>query len=110
MKKLLFCILAFSYIVWDRSYYGYVEDIEGEKEVFEKKFFSMRTEFYDVFSMRDTDKRLDELDVDERQAVIDFCKYRLGIITKLASQAELEQCKWVRPQLPSKYPYTYPPQ
>jgi len=110
MKKLLFCILLLSYIVWDRSYYGYVEDIEGEKEVFEKKFFSMRTEFYDVFSMRDTDKRLDELDVDERQAVIDFCKYRLGIITKLASQEELEQCKLVRPQLPSKYPYTYPPQ
>jgi hypothetical protein len=49
--------------------------------------------FENIFANLRDDKKLSKLDIQERQKVIDYCKYRLGIDTTLETQDDLERCK-----------------
>jgi hypothetical protein len=93
MKPLLIifpiALLAFSYI----GYYEKMEDAYPEKVFFIKKSPILQMKFENIFAYESDDKKLSELSDVERQLVIQYCKYRLGAITTLKSQIELEACK-----------------
>ncbi|MGY3174846.1 hypothetical protein ACVWYU_004262 [Pseudomonas sp. TE12234] len=82
-------ILAFLYV----GFYEKMEDAYPEKVFFIKKSPTLQMKFENVFAYESDDKKLSELSGTERQMVIQYCKYRLGIITMLKSQKELEACK-----------------
>jgi hypothetical protein len=49
--------------------------------------------FESLFDSDADDKPLERLSRKEREQVVKYCKYRLGIDTALATQAELNICK-----------------
>ncbi|RON08460.1 hypothetical protein BK659_13765 [Pseudomonas brassicacearum] len=92
--KSLFIILpitlvAFLYI----GFYEKMEDAYPEKVFFIKKSPTFQMKFENIFAYESDDKNLSELSGTERQLVIQYCKYRLGVTTTLKSQNELEECK-----------------
>ncbi|WP_347911608.1 hypothetical protein [Pseudomonas grandcourensis] len=93
MKPLLIifpiALLAFLYI----GFYEKMEDAYPEKVFFIKKSPTLQMKFENIFAYESDDKKLSELSDTERQLVIQYCKYRLGVITTLKSQNELEECK-----------------
>ena len=60
---------------------------------FIKKQPTFQMEFVNLSANDADSKNLDELDDEERQLVIDYCKYRLGIEIELKTQEELDACK-----------------
>lgn len=60
---------------------------------FIKKHPTLQVQFENIFLTDENEKLLDRLRDEERRAVINYCKYRLGIETKLKTQEELEACK-----------------
>lgn len=93
MKKsflLIFLILA---VILFTGYYESLDDAEVNKVFFVKKYPSLQIKFRNLFANDADDKPLDKLTAEQRQLVIDYCKYRLGIETELKTQEELESCK-----------------
>lgn len=93
MKKsflLIFLILA---VILFAGYYESLDDAEVNKVFFVKKYPSLQIKFRNLFANDADDKPLDKLTAEQRQLVIDYCKYRLGIETELKTQEELESCK-----------------
>lgn len=66
---------------------------DNKKVFFIKKHPSLKVEFVNLYASDADDKALEQLSPLERVAVRDYCKYRLGIETRLETQAELERCK-----------------
>lgn len=60
---------------------------------FIKKHPTLQTQFENIFLTDEDVKPLDRLSGEERDTVINYCKYRLGIETELRTQEELEVCK-----------------
>lgn len=93
MKKLIvfitFALLAVLYV----GYYESLDDAEVNKIFFIKKFPTLQVKFRHLFANDADDKSLEKLTAEQREQVIDYCKYRLGIETALVNQEELEACK-----------------
>ncbi|MDR7107266.1 MULTISPECIES: hypothetical protein [Pseudomonas] len=93
MKFLLIIVptilVAFLYI----GFYERMEDAYPEKVFFIKKYPTFQIKFENIFAYESDDKKLSELSDTERQLVIQYCKYRLGVTTTLKNQNELEECK-----------------
>lgn len=93
MKSLLIIVptilVAFLYI----GFYARMEDAYPEKIFFIKKAPTFQIKFENIFAYESDDKELSELSDTERQLVIQYCKYRLGVTTTLINQNELEECK-----------------
>ncbi|CAI8740067.1 hypothetical protein D3C76_609590 [compost metagenome] len=93
MKSLLIIFpIAFLVFLYT-GFYEKMEDAYPEKVFFIKKSPALQMKFENIFAYESDDKKLSELTDTERQLVIQYCKYRLGIITTLKSQNELEACK-----------------
>ncbi|CAI8822577.1 Sigma-70 family RNA polymerase sigma factor [Pseudomonas chlororaphis] len=75
------------------GFYEKMEDAYPEKVFFIKKSPTFQMKFENIFAYESDDKNLSELSDTERQLVIQYCKYRLGITTTLKSQDELEECR-----------------
>lgn len=94
MKKaalLLMPLLCVAYL-----YTGYYETRWAEDNrmvFFIKQYPSLTLEFPNIFASDRDDKPLEQLTAEERDTVRAYCKYRLGIETRLETQAELERCK-----------------
>lgn len=82
-------IVAMLYI----GFYEKMEDAYPEKVFFIKKSPTFQMEFENIFAYESDDKKLSELSEAERNLVINYCKYRVGLDTTLKSQSELEKCK-----------------
>ncbi|MCU1751984.1 hypothetical protein [Pseudomonas sp. 6D_7.1_Bac1] len=93
MKSLLIIfpitLVAILYI----GFYEKMEDAYPEKVFFIKKSPTFQMKFENIFAYESDDKNLSELSDTERQLVIQYCKYRLGVTTTLKNQNELEECK-----------------
>ncbi|MBU1332176.1 MAG: hypothetical protein KJ884_08110 [Gammaproteobacteria bacterium] len=93
MKKLIaftaFALLGVLYV----GYYESLDDAEVNKVFFIKKSPTLQIKFRNLFANDADDKPLAKLTASQREQVIDYCKYRLGIETTLSSQEELEACK-----------------
>ncbi|MCD5989306.1 hypothetical protein KDX30_15485 [Pseudomonas sp. CDFA 553] len=93
MKSLLITFLITLAAVLYIGYYEKVEDAYPEKVFFIKKSPTFKIEFENIFAYESDDKKLSQLTDTERQLVIQYCKYRLGLTTTLKNQNELEECK-----------------
>ncbi|MDO9618018.1 MAG: hypothetical protein Q7J43_10100 [Pseudomonas sp.] len=60
---------------------------------FIKKHPTLQVRFENIFLTDEDDKKLDQLSDEERNVVINYCKYRLGVKAELKTQEELEACK-----------------
>lgn len=93
MKKLIILIALALGAVLFTGYYKAIDDAELNTVFFIKKTPTFQLKFENLFANDADNKKLLELDNEERQLVIDYCKYRLGIETELKTQEELETCK-----------------
>ena len=94
MKVLIYCALVALYFFLSYGYYDYLEDADLEAILFKKKYFTIQVKFYNIFANQGEGKTLQELSLVDKQRVIDYCKYRLGIITTLSTEADLERCSY----------------
>ncbi|MCV4290957.1 hypothetical protein OH708_23870 [Pseudomonas capsici] len=85
----LITLTSFLYV----GFYEKMEDAYPEKVFFIKKHPTLKMQFENIFAYEADDKTLSELSDTERQQVIQYCKYRLGVTTTLKTQNELEECK-----------------
>lgn len=72
------------------GYYDALEDAETHKVYFIKTSPTFQVRFRQLFA---NDKPLAQLSKQEREVVINYCKYRLGLETHLETQEELDVCK-----------------
>lgn len=93
MKSLLIIFPITLVVVLYIGFYEKMEDAYPEKVFFIKKSPTFQIKFENIFAYESDDKNLSELSETERQLVIQYCKYRLGVATTLKSQNELEKCK-----------------
>jgi hypothetical protein len=93
MNKLIIPLALALLAVLFIGYYDtrYAED--NKTIFFIKKQPTLQVEFENLFANDANNKKVHELNDEERQIVIDYCKYRLGIKTELKTQDELEACK-----------------
>ncbi|MGE8501725.1 hypothetical protein VUJ49_09225 [Pseudomonas berkeleyensis] len=75
------------------GYYDALDDADINRVFFIKKAPTWQVEFRNLFANDADDKPLERLTPEERDEVIAYCRYRLGITTELNTQAELERCK-----------------
>ncbi|KPX00654.1 hypothetical protein [Pseudomonas syringae pv. coryli] len=93
MKLLLITVLITLAAVLYIGYYEKMEDTYPEKVFFIKKSPTPKIKFENIFAYESDDKKLSQLSETERQLVIQYCKYRLGVTTTLKNQNELDECK-----------------
>lgn len=94
MKRIVLIFLVVLYFVLNYGYYDYLEDADLETIPFKKKYLTLQIKFHNIFANQGEGKTLRELSLEDRQRVIDYCKYRLGIITALSTEADLERCSY----------------
>lgn len=93
MKKLIILAALSLAAVLFVGYYKAVDDAELNTVLFIKKSPTFQVKFENLFANDADNKKLYELNSEERTLVVDYCKYRLGVETELRSQDELEVCK-----------------
>jgi hypothetical protein len=91
MKKIAIALTPFVLVPFF-GYYEHHEEIESFPVAFLKKAPTLQLKFYRVFHPN-FEKNLSELSGTQRQKVIDYCKYRLGIETLLETEEELRSCQ-----------------
>lgn len=74
------------------GYYDSVEDAEIHSNFFIKKKPALQVKFFNIFANDADPKPLHQLTFQQRQRVIDYCRYRLGILTKLETEDDLTAC------------------
>ncbi|UUD63872.1 hypothetical protein D16iCDA_19715 [Pseudomonas seleniipraecipitans] len=93
MKKLLiaaiFAVMAVLYI----GYYEALEDGDIETILFIKKHPTLQLKFYNIHANDGDIREVERLSDEERQLIIEYCRYRLGIDTQLKSQDDVERCR-----------------
>jgi hypothetical protein len=75
------------------GYYRETGETQMHTYVFVKKRPTLQIRFENIVANMRKDKTLSELNDQERRQVMNYCKYRLGIETRLKTQDELESCK-----------------
>ena len=93
MKKIFGATILLLLAVFYIGYYESLDDAEVNKVFFIKKSPTLQIKFRNLFANDADDKALEELTTEQRQQIIDYCKYRLGIETQLRTQEALETCK-----------------
>lgn len=93
MKKPLLIVAAPLTASTFLGYYEETGEFQTYTHTFIKKHPTLQVKFENIFANYRDHKALSELTHQERQQVIAYCKYRLGIDTQLTTQDELEQCK-----------------
>ncbi|MEN1831464.1 hypothetical protein AAIM60_01175 [Pseudomonas lijiangensis] len=93
MKKLLIAatlaVLSVLYI----GYYEALEDGDIEAIPFIKKHATFQMKFYNIHANDGEIRKVERLTVEERQLIIDYCRYRLGVDTELKTQDDVEMCR-----------------
>lgn len=94
-KKLLLGILFPSLLViWlFGGYYIKYGEWTSEAIFFIKKYPTLQIKFKNILYENDDLNHIGKINDRRRGVVIDYCKYRLGIITSLKTQEDLERCK-----------------
>lgn len=96
MKKkitVVLTILAWSFLWLSVGVYETYFAEDNRSVFFIKKHPTFQIRFENIFLTDEDYKPIDRLSDEEREVVINYCKYRLGIETELRTQKELEACK-----------------
>lgn len=93
MKKLwvalVLSVLAVIYI----GYYQALEDGDIETILFVKRYPTFQMKFFNIHANDGEIRQVERLTNEEREWIIDYCRYRLGINTKLKTQDDIERCR-----------------
>ncbi|MGG2019438.1 hypothetical protein AB1J88_05300 [Pseudomonas sp. S8] len=92
MKYFIVAGLVLLLIMLNVGFYNEVSDGEVNRIFFIKKKPTMRVKFINTHANDGNYRRVEKLTNEQRQDIIDYCKYRLGIDTKASTQAEIEMC------------------
>lgn len=92
MKKLLFLLSLILLLMLNVGYYTELEEAETHTCWFLKQAPSLRLEFFNIHANDGDYRRVEKLSDEQRQMIIDYCKYRLGIDTQVTTQADVERC------------------
>ncbi|WP_248807349.1 hypothetical protein [Pseudomonas sp. MWU13-2100] len=92
MKYLVLIGLLIFLVVLNVGYYNEVSDGEVNTIFFIKKSPTLRMKFFNIHANDGEYRRVDKLSNELRQDIIDYCKYRLGIVTEVKTQADIEMC------------------
>lgn len=93
MKKLLITAILAVMAVLYIGYYEALEDGDIETILFIKKHPTLQLKFYNIHANDGEIREIERLSDEERQLIIDYCRYRLGIDTQLKSQDDVERCR-----------------
>ncbi len=93
MRKITFTLVLALTASLYIGYYREAGEFKTYNHIFIKTSPTLQIKFENIFANLRDDKELSELTHQERQIVMDYCKYRLGIETQLTTQGELERCK-----------------
>ncbi|MCV4265704.1 hypothetical protein [Pseudomonas capsici] len=92
MKKLMIAAILVVLAVLYVGYYEALEDGDIETVVFIKKHPTFQVKFYNIHANDGEVRRVERLSDKERELIVDYCRYRLGIDTELSMQDEVEAC------------------
>ncbi|SDT48913.1 hypothetical protein [Pseudomonas granadensis] len=93
MKKLIALIGLALVTVLYVGYYEALEDGDIETILFIKKHPTFQMKFYNIHANDGEIRRVERLTDEERNWIIDYCRYRLGIETDLKTQNDVEVCR-----------------
>jgi hypothetical protein len=92
MKK-LFLGISLTVTAWlSIGYYNSIEDAEIHSHFFIKKSLTLQVKFFNIHANNADPKPLSKLNSEQRDKVVAYCKYRLGIHTQLETETELHVC------------------
>lgn len=92
MKKMLFLLSLVLLLMLNFGYYTELEEAETHTRWFLKRAPTLRLEFFNIHANDGDDRRVETLSNEQRQMIIDYCKYRLGIDTQVTTQADVARC------------------
>lgn len=94
MKKLvtLMIVLALVSVLYV-AYYEALEDGDIETILFIKKPPTFQMKFYNIHANDGEIRKVERLTEEERNWIIDYYRYRLGINTDLKTQNDIEVCR-----------------
>lgn len=94
MKKTIGAFVILFALCWlFMGYYESLDDARIKYNPFIKHHPSLQIRFENIFANSQDPKPLKQLSERERQLVMDYCRFRLGIDTQLSTQEELERCE-----------------
>ncbi|MBX8555584.1 hypothetical protein K5D43_13940 [Pseudomonas cichorii] len=93
MKKLVVAVTLVVLAVLYVGYYEALEDGDIETIPFIKKHATLQMKFYNIHANDGEIRKVERLTNEERQLIIDYCRYRLGIDTELKTQDDVETCR-----------------
>ncbi|WP_122315725.1 hypothetical protein [Pseudomonas cichorii] len=93
MKKLMIAAILAVLAVLYVGYYEALEDGDIETVIFIKKHPTFQVKFYNIHANDGEVRRVERLSNEERELIIDYCRYKLGIDTELSMQNEVEACR-----------------
>ncbi|AZC23155.1 hypothetical protein [Pseudomonas sessilinigenes] len=92
MKKLILLLVIGLLVELNIGYYTELEEAETHTRWFLKHSPSLQLEFFNIHANDGDYRRVEKLTAEERQMIIDYCKYRLGIDTQVTTQADVARC------------------
>ncbi|QEM83771.1 hypothetical protein [Halomonas binhaiensis] len=94
MKKIIIAALSLATLaVWlNVGYYKYYGVHDTETFFFIKKHPTLQIKFMNLAASDQDPSSFSLMDDEEKEWLMDYCKYRLGIITKIESQSDVEKC------------------
>jgi hypothetical protein len=93
MKRLLIAALLASIAHLYIGYYTPQSTHEANTVFFIKKHPTLQMKFKNLYTRDGDTKSLADLGAVEANIIINYCKYRLGVETRLESEEQLESCK-----------------
>jgi len=93
MKKLIALLVLVLVTVLYVGYYEALEDGDIETILFIKKHPTFQMKFYNIHANDGEIRQVERLTEQEREWIIDYCRYRLGIDTDLKTQNDVEVCR-----------------
>ncbi|MCV4273447.1 hypothetical protein OH710_12430 [Pseudomonas capsici] len=92
MKYLILASLLSAIAILNIGFYNEVSDGEVNKVFFIKKHLTFRVQFTNIHANDGNHRKVEKLTSEQRQNIIDYCKYRLGIETQVTTQADIGTC------------------
>ncbi|MFJ2682197.1 hypothetical protein ACIOYV_00485 [Pseudomonas sp. NPDC087342] len=93
MKILSFVFLLALLLILNIGYYNALEDGDVESTWFFKKTPTFQIKFYNIHANDGEIRKIESLTEEQREKIVDYCKYRLGIKTNLTTQDDVEACR-----------------
>lgn len=90
---MFFLLLMLGFYTWlNFGYYRSADEFGSEVVFFKKKFATAKIEFHNIHANSEDVRNIDLISMRDKSDIVEYCKYRLGIITQLETQEEVIRC------------------